>query len=39
MPEILHVTTPETWEQAQRQGKYRGDKLATEGFIHCCLYE
>jgi uncharacterized protein (DUF952 family) len=37
MPEILHVTTPETWEQAQRQGEYLGDTLATEGFMHCCL--
>ena len=36
MPEILHVTTPETWDEAQRQGEYRGDTLATEGFIHCC---
>ncbi len=37
MPEILHVTTPEGWGKAQREGGYRADTLATEGFIHCCL--
>ncbi len=37
MPEILHVTSGALWEKAQAEGEYRGDTLATEGFIHCCL--
>ena len=37
MSEILHVTPGALWEEAQAQGEYRGDTLATEGFIHCCL--
>jgi len=37
MPEILHVTPRALWEQAQAEGEYRGDTLATEGFIHRCL--
>lgn len=32
---ILHLTTRAAWEQAQKAGEYRGDTLATEGFIHC----
>jgi uncharacterized protein (DUF952 family) len=36
MSEILHVTPAALWEKAQAQGEYRGDTLATEGFIHCC---
>ncbi len=36
MPEILHVTPGALWEKAQAEGEYRGDTLATEGFIHCC---
>ncbi len=35
MEPILHITTRETWEAAQRRGVYHGDTLATEGFIHC----
>ena len=34
MPEILHITTPQTWQQAVAQGEYRAEKLETEGFIH-----
>ncbi len=37
MGEILHATTREAWERAQRQGEFRGDTLTTEGFTHCCL--
>ena len=37
MPEILHVTPRVEWERAVAEGEYRGDTLATEGFIHCCL--
>lgn len=36
MHEILHVTSPASWEKALLEGEYRGDTLATEGFIHCC---
>jgi uncharacterized protein (DUF952 family) len=32
---ILHITQPEAWAQAHPDGFYRGDTLATEGFIHC----
>lgn len=35
MTTLLHVTTPEAWAIAARSGEYRGDTLATEGFIHC----
>lgn len=34
MPTILHLTTRTAWEQAIKVGEYRGDTLATEGFIH-----
>lgn len=37
MPEILHVMPAAVWKKAQTEGEYRGDTLATEGFIHCCL--
>ncbi len=37
MPEIMHVTPRDEWERAVAEGEYRGDTLATEGFIHCCL--
>ena len=32
---ILHITTGQAWAQAQRDGTYAADSLATEGFIHC----
>lgn len=32
---LLHVTPRSQWEQALREGTYRGDTLDTEGFIHC----
>lgn len=32
---ILHITRQDQWEQAQVAGIYRGDTLASEGFIHC----
>jgi uncharacterized protein (DUF952 family) len=35
MDTILHITTWADWEQAQPEGLYHGDTLATEGFIHC----
>jgi uncharacterized protein (DUF952 family) len=38
---VLHVTTPEAWQVAQREGAYttstRGRTLAEEGFVHCSL--
>jgi uncharacterized protein (DUF952 family) len=39
MPEILHLTPRARWEQAVADGEYRGDTLATEGFIHCSTPE
>lgn len=32
---ILHFCPSDVWSAAQRQGEYRGDTLASEGFIHC----
>ena len=36
---IFHLTTPEVWAQAERDGAYttstRGRSLADEGFVHC----
>jgi uncharacterized protein (DUF952 family) len=37
MQKILHVTPRALWDNAQGEGEYRGDTLATQGFIHCCL--
>ena len=34
MATILHIIPRYTWEQAQREGVYRGDTLDAEGFIH-----
>jgi uncharacterized protein (DUF952 family) len=34
MAVIYHITTPAAWQQAQVEGSYRADSLATEGFIH-----
>ena len=31
---IYHITSAAAWQQAQAVGAYRGDTLATEGFIH-----
>ena len=31
---IYHITSRDAWQQAQAAGTYRGDTLATEGFIH-----
>ncbi|MFG0319747.1 MAG: DUF952 domain-containing protein [Planctomycetota bacterium JB042] len=31
---MLHITTADAWEGARRSGRYEGDTLATEGFIH-----
>ena len=39
MPTIFHITTREAWSQAVGAGTYRGDTLATEGFIHCSTRE
>ena len=35
IPTILHITTPDAWAEAQQQGQYTPDSLATEGFSHC----
>jgi uncharacterized protein (DUF952 family) len=34
MPKILIITTLQEWEKAIAEGQYRGDDLATEGFLH-----
>ncbi len=33
--QILHITSGDAWTRAGVEGAYRGDTLATEGFIHC----
>ena len=35
----FHITTREAWRAAQAAGEYRGDTLATEGFVHCSMRE
>ncbi|MEW5854446.1 MAG: DUF952 domain-containing protein [Myxococcota bacterium] len=32
---ILHITGKDAWEVARALGRYEGDTLHTEGFIHC----
>ncbi len=32
---ILHITTATAWADAEAQGAYTADSLASEGFIHC----
>lgn len=36
---ILHITTVQAWDEAQQQGEYTSESLATEGFIHCSTPE
>ncbi len=31
---LFHITTRAAWDAAQREGVYRADSLASEGFIH-----
>ena len=39
MTELLHVTDPDSWAEAQRAGSYdrstRGASLGEVGFVHC----
>jgi uncharacterized protein (DUF952 family) len=39
MSVIYHVTTLESWQQAQEDGYYEAHSLSTEGFIHCSKAE
>jgi len=32
---ILHITKRKQWEQSKSDGKYLGDTLSSQGFIHC----
>jgi uncharacterized protein (TIGR00730 family) len=32
---VFHLTSHRAWSAAVEQGAYRGDTLASEGFIHC----
>lgn len=32
---ILHIVKKETWDEVKKNGEYRGDTLAREGFTHC----
>ena len=35
MTTIFHITKRGAWERARREGIYRTESLASEGFIHC----
>src|SRR5215210_3647778 len=35
MATIFHITKRGEWERAKREGIYRTQTLASEGFIHC----
>lgn len=35
MATIFHITKRSEWERAQREGSYRSQTFASEGFIHC----
>jgi uncharacterized protein (DUF952 family) len=39
MPAILHIASRDAWEAARTAAHYRGDTLATDGFIHCSTPE
>jgi uncharacterized protein (DUF952 family) len=32
---IFHITAHTEWEEAEREGAYRPEAFAREGFIHC----
>jgi uncharacterized protein (DUF952 family) len=32
---IYHITPAVSWDAARKEGVYRGDTLASQGFIHC----
>jgi uncharacterized protein (DUF952 family) len=32
---ILHIATPQAWQQAQTNGSYQPEMFSREGFIHC----
>lgn len=36
---VFHITARQAWDDALSAGEYRGDTLASEGFIHCSLLE
>ena len=36
---ILHITSKQDWDTAQRNGFYTAPSLASEGFIHCSTPE
>jgi uncharacterized protein (DUF952 family) len=35
MRTIFHITSEQSWQQAQSTGAYSSDTLENEGFIHC----
>ena len=35
MDSIYHIVSKAAWQAAQTAGRYEGDTLHTEGFIHC----
>lgn len=36
---ILHICSRQAWNDALKNGAYRGNTLETEGFIHCSTQE
>lgn len=39
MATILHIAKRKDWQEARACGSYRGDTLASQGFIHCSTPE
>jgi uncharacterized protein (DUF952 family) len=39
LPDILHIVHRQMWERAVAEGEYRGETLATEGFLHASTQE
>ena len=31
---VVHIASPDTWEEARASGLYRAESLSSEGFIH-----
>ena len=36
---VLHITSRDAWDIAQRQGQYSAPSLMSEGFIHCSTHK
>ena len=39
MVRIYHICTQKAWDEACKNGSYKADSLAKEGFIHCSMLD